>query len=54
MASGGGMMQIVWIIIVLWFVVEIGFPLVKRLMGEVKDTLSFRARAYPATSRSNM
>ena len=49
-SGGGGMMQIVWIIIVLWVVVEIGLPLAKRLMGEVKDVFSFRARAYNSMS----
>lgn len=56
MASGmgGGLMNIVWIIIVLWIVIELGFPLFKRLLGEVKDTLSLRARAYPAVTTSYM
>ena len=43
MASGGGIMQIVWLVVILWVLVEFVFPLGKKLVNEVT---SLRAQAY--------
>ena len=47
---GGGIMQIVYIIIVLWVVIEIGLPLFKKLLGEIKS--AFGARMNPVSYSS--
>ena len=41
MAGGGGVMQIVWLIVILWVLVEFVFPMGKKLINQ----LNFRAQA---------
>jgi hypothetical protein len=52
MASGGsaGLMNIVYIVILIWVLWEIGLPLAKDIMGEAKNALSLRAKSYGSVS----
>lgn len=44
-AGGGGIVQIIWLIVMLYIIVEFALPLARKLIN------SFRARqAYPATA----
>ena len=48
MAGSGGMMQIVWLIVILWVLAEFVFPLAKKMMGQ----LGLHARASKMSNYS--
>ena len=43
MASGGGITQIIWLIVLIYVIIELGIPAGKKILN------SFQARVYPAT-----
>jgi len=51
MSSGGGLMNIVYIIILIWVIIEIGMPLMKQMLNEFKSAFSFNTmRSYRSVS----